>query len=879
MDLEVLRIKLEAAGFQSRVSIAEQTAKIATQKDLIAIAAWLVHDVQSIRLGTIAILGAAHFRSAMGALGALVRLRDGDEQVFALQALVSMAQPGDDDKLQNVLELSLRSGNSFILAQGKALQAKLVGAVESRENGAEGNDGPAPQEDFRPAELIFGLTSTQQGKRREAMVRTLKHHPLAHDVLAESIIETRNSGVRLDLVTGLGTMAPEKVLLASCRILLSGDDDDAALIARMCVRKISDVEASQKSTLCKTLTEARKRFLQRPLTLSALDYALVVFGDSSSWAALASRVDSLDLDVATALADVWKTTATNEWLNAMPELLTSLQRNPRRIGPFASLLSEHHLQLRAVTKRSLETVLARALRTPDVDGELPPFARSLAKLFSRLTAPQRPLPMRLVNALEHSGEAEDAFALIDLYAALGSEDAAERLVEFSRENDLVIAQKARDALETFPAYEVVIEIDDDGQVSTACSLESPDGKALKPGPDGFHDDNGILYLQDETGKLVERSKTPFGGCLCCTRPRVLRIPPDMGEENRPRPRCPQTEQAHLLEETGAVLEAAHALGGCMACDTVRPLHKDDDHVVCRVCNTRHRKETSMSGKVTYVPIKRYGAGERRGTEKQNTPKETSPEANTNEGPVHEKDFNVEKVRERLPKAPSASDLQLIDPLIAKSMNANVFLFGIKEKNTWTGSGVIVACKGNELLILTNKHVVEDQDHEGRPAGKARMFASFIDGQIVEAKVLWSSSEVRPDTALVVAHVDNAQKYSLSPIGDGACLIGSTIFAIGNPLGFSWSYTRGTLSGFRTIETVSGHEVRELQCQVQVGSGSSGGGIYHENGHLVGIAASVYQVVVHDIPITFAISMQSVVDVIRREAVLWQGEPVVPLLAG
>ncbi len=317
----------------------------------------------------------------------------------------------------------------------------------------------------------------------------------------------------------------------------------------------------------------------------------------------------------------------------------------------------------------------------------------------------------------------------------------------------------------------------------------------------------------------------------------------------------------------------------MACDTVRPLHKDDDHVVCRVCNTRHRRETSMSGKVTYVPIKRYGAGERRGTEKQNTPKEKTPEAKTDEGPVHEKDFTVEKVRERLPKAPSASDLQLIEPLIASAMNANVFLFGVKGEKNWTGSGVVVGCKGDELLILTNKHVVEDQDPEGRPAGKARMFASFIDGQVVEAKILWSSSEVRPDTALVVAHVDNARKYSVAPLGDGACLIGSDIFAIGNPLGFSWSYTRGTLSGFRTRETERGHEVRVLQSQIQIGSGSSGGGLYHEKGHLIGIVSFGVLADITDVPINFGISMQSIVDVIRREAVLWQGDPVVPLLAG
>jgi len=884
LDLESLRLTLEKSGFQDRERIADKVAFAADNKEMVAITAWLVHDLESVRLGTIAILEAREFRPALGALGAIVRGKDGDEQVFALRALARMAHPDDKEKLQPVVDFALSSGNSFLQTQGKSLQAKLEGTVTATPKVSDVSAAASSSTPMTPAELTWGLTSSVQSKRRESMVRTLKHHPTPHVALADAMLDADSAGVRLDLVTGLGTLPPAQVVPASIKLFIAGNDDDAALVARMCVRKLTDVDAPLKNALAKAMTQARQRFLQKPLTLAALDHGLVVFGDVDAWASLAQRADSLELDVAQDLAGKLLDVDGRAFGQVVGHLMEALERAPRRVGVFAQLLLQKFDDMRGATQRALDKVVHRAVNAPDPDAELPPFAQGMTTLFAKLTRPQRPLPMRLVNTLEHSGEAADADALIALYVALGSEEAAERLVELSKDGDVGIRERALQALESFPTYEVLVEVDDDGDVHLICNFTTADGKSLTPKPDGFVDDTGRLFLLDADGQLVEKQSTPFGGCACCHRPRVLRIPPGM--DGKERPRCPQTLQPHLIGEHGPLLESKSEFGGCQACSTVRPLVKMDESssssvsVVCPVCNTRHRRE-KKAGQVVYVPIKRRSAGH--DSSRPSSPPSTStttqqatqPPAEA-ERPPRAEELTVDMVRERLPKPPSAGDLQLIEPKIAAAMNANVFVFGGVGEKIWTGSGVIIDREGDELLVLTNKHVIEDVTERGERR-KARLFACLIDGQIVEAKILWDASEWETDVALLTLVVQNASNYHPMSLGDGACLVGSKLFAIGNMHGLAWSYTTGHLSGFRSFKTERGHDVKVLQTQIQLGGGSSGGGMYHDNGHLVGLVSFFHPGGrLTDTPVEFSMSMELIKDVLRREAVVWQGQPVVAL---
>jgi S1-C subfamily serine protease len=111
---------------------------------------------------------------------------------------------------------------------------------------------------------------------------------------------------------------------------------------------------------------------------------------------------------------------------------------------------------------------------------------------------------------------------------------------------------------------------------------------------------------------------------------------------------------------------------------------------------------------------------------------------------------------------------------------------------------------------------------------------------------------------------------------GPCLVGSRLFSIGNPMGLSWSYASGTLAATRTWTTAAGLSVRLIQSHVSTSPGSSGGGLYHEHGHLVGITSFIQgNVIGPGGDQSFAIAMPSVLEALRRERVTFAGKPLAP----
>jgi S1-C subfamily serine protease len=68
-------------------------------------------------------------------------------------------------------------------------------------------------------------------------------------------------------------------------------------------------------------------------------------------------------------------------------------------------------------------------------------------------------------------------------------------------------------------------------------------------------------------------------------------------------------------------------------------------------------------------------------------------------------------------------------------------------------------------------------------------------------------------------------------------VGENIFAIGNPLGLEYSYSRGWVSFSCRERDAEG--VCYTQADITVGPGSSGGGLYDTAGQLMGICSSGY----------------------------------------
>lgn len=141
-----------------------------------------------------------------------------------------------------------------------------------------------------------------------------------------------------------------------------------------------------------------------------------------------------------------------------------------------------------------------------------------------------------------------------------------------------------------------------------------------------------------------------------------------------------------------------------------------------------------------------------------------------------------------------------------------------------GSGVVVSKDG---YILTNAHVVQD--------GKAEKIEVLLtNGKKSSAKLLWY------DTTLDLA-VIKTDMTGLKPVemGDSDKVrIGDKAIAIGNPLRLDLqsTLTSGYISGKdRTITLQNGLQMDGLmQTDAAINSGNSGGGLFDQEGKLIGI---------------------------------------------
>jgi S1-C subfamily serine protease len=201
------------------------------------------------------------------------------------------------------------------------------------------------------------------------------------------------------------------------------------------------------------------------------------------------------------------------------------------------------------------------------------------------------------------------------------------------------------------------------------------------------------------------------------------------------------------------------------------------------------------------------------------------------------------------------------------MAATIFIVADGRAGGWTGSGIIVGREGTRVAILTNRHMVENAEAHEIPHLRALSLA----GEEVPLTLLWRA-QGGVDLALVEARFENQDGIEVLALGQGACTVGSPLFAIGNPLGLAWSYTSGTLSAIRHWETSDRLPTQLIQTDVPTAPGSSGGGLFHQEGHLVGIISFGKQGD-HGDAAHFAISVPTIRATVLRETVHWQGRPL------
>jgi len=170
-----------------------------------------------------------------------------------------------------------------------------------------------------------------------------------------------------------------------------------------------------------------------------------------------------------------------------------------------------------------------------------------------------------------------------------------------------------------------------------------------------------------------------------------------------------------------------------------------------------------------------------------------------------------------------------------------FFGGVEtQQSESAGSGFIIDQNDNELLILTNEHVI---------SGSSTISITFVDGQVYEANVKGSSYEY--DLAVVAVDVANVQQSTLdaikvSELGDSTVLrMGEPAIAIGNSLGYGQTVTTGVISALNRVSQAQTADassegnanVELIQTDAAINPGNSGGPLLNGVGQVVGINSS------------------------------------------
>ena len=247
-------------------------------------------------------------------------------------------------------------------------------------------------------------------------------------------------------------------------------------------------------------------------------------------------------------------------------------------------------------------------------------------------------------------------------------------------------------------------------------------------------------------------------------------------------------------------------------------------------------------------------------------------------PLDDNDVNIEG-----DTTPEATDVPVPVPVSARdvtaivdavmpaivSVNSTIIteeqdFFGrrMEYETTGSGSGIIIGQNNNELLIVTNEHVV---------SGAKSVSVDLFDGASYDAEI--KGSDVNADIAVLSVKLKSIPKSTkkmirIATLGDSDQLkTGAMAIAIGNALGYGQSTTVGYISALNREVTVNDVERRLIQTDAAINPGNSGGALLNINGEVIGINSVKYaseevESIGYAIPISEAVPIIN--DLMNRE---------------
>ena len=154
---------------------------------------------------------------------------------------------------------------------------------------------------------------------------------------------------------------------------------------------------------------------------------------------------------------------------------------------------------------------------------------------------------------------------------------------------------------------------------------------------------------------------------------------------------------------------------------------------------------------------------------------------------------------------------------------------IQQEVESRGSGIIIGQNEDELLIVTNNHVVESAK---------TLSVCFIDDEAYEATV--KGTDADNDLAVIAVKLSDISQETIGAIkiariGDSDTLkVGQQVVAIGNALGYGQSTTTGIVSALNRRLDNSDSEQSFIQTDAAINPGNSGGALLNMNGEVIGI---------------------------------------------
>ena len=158
-------------------------------------------------------------------------------------------------------------------------------------------------------------------------------------------------------------------------------------------------------------------------------------------------------------------------------------------------------------------------------------------------------------------------------------------------------------------------------------------------------------------------------------------------------------------------------------------------------------------------------------------------------------------------------------------------YQFQQEDEGSGSGIIVGENEEELLIVTNNHVVADS---------TSLSVQFMDESTCMAQVKGTDRD--SDLAVISIRVadlseETKKEIRVATLGDSDSLkVGEPAIAIGNALGYGQSVTTGVISAVNRQNAMgeNGESLSLIQTDAAINPGNSGGALLNVYGEVIGI---------------------------------------------